>query len=195
MRLLLLAVLMAACCFTSSAQKDSIPSISQKTRGMDTREGFFKFYYDDKAGKIWLEVDKWQEEFLYVNSLTGGLGSNDIGLDRNQLGESRVVQFLRSGPKVLLLESNYKFRAGTDNPEERRAVEEAFAQSALGGFKVEAEEGGRALIDLTPFLLRDAHGVAQRLKEREQGTYKLDENRSALWLERTKNFPKNNEKH
>ncbi|MCB0583508.1 MAG: zinc-dependent metalloprotease [Phaeodactylibacter sp.] len=170
-----------------------VPSISEKAKGFQPYEGFFRFYYDDKEGKIWLEVDKWEEEFLYVNSLTGGLGSNDIGLDRNQLGDSRVVRFLRSGPKVLLLESNYKFRAETDNPEERRAVEEAFAQSVLGGFKVEAEEGGRALIDLTAFLLRDAHGVAQRLKERKQGEYKLDEKRSALWLERTGNFPKNSE--
>lgn len=184
---------MGACCYALPAQKDSIPSISQKTKGMDAHEGFFNFYYDSKAGKIWLEVDKWEEEFLYVNSLSGGLGSNDIGLDRNQLGESRVVKFLRSGPKLLLLEPNYKYRAESSNPEERRAVEEAFAQSVLGGFKVEAEEEGRALIDLTPFLLRDAHGVAERLKQLKQGTYKLDEKRSALWLERTKNFPKNSE--
>lgn len=193
MRSLILAVFLSACYFPSFAQKDSIPSITQKTRGMDAHEGFFKFYYDAKGGRIWLEVDKWEEEFLYVNSLTGGLGSNDIGLDRNQLGNSRVVKFLRSGPKVLLLEPNYRYRAETDNPEERQAVEEAFAQSVLAGFKVEAEEEGRALIDLTPFLLRDAHGVAERLKDRKQGSYKLDEKRSALWLERTRNFPKNSE--
>lgn len=190
MRPLFLTVLMSACCYAASAQ---IPAIAEKTKGFQAHEGFFKFYYDHKEGKIWLEVDKWEEEFLYVNSLPGGLGSNDIGLDRNQLGESRIVKFLRSGPKVLLLEPNYRFRAETDNPEERKAVQEAFAQSVLGGFKVEAEEEGRALIDLTPFLLRDAHGVAERLKQRKQGTYKLDEKRSALWLERTKNFPKNSE--
>ncbi|MCB0612250.1 MAG: zinc-dependent metalloprotease [Phaeodactylibacter sp.] len=190
MRILLLAVLMSACCHASLAQ---LPTITEKTKGFQPYEGFFKYYYDAKAGKIWLEVDKWEVAFLYVNSLTGGLGSNDIGLDRNQLGDSRVVQFLRSGPKVLLRELNYKFRAGTDNTEERRAVEEAFAQSVLGGFQVEAEEGTRALIDLSPFLLRDAHGVSQRLKEGKQGVYKLDEKRSALWLERTRNFPKNSE--
>ncbi|MCB0583875.1 MAG: zinc-dependent metalloprotease [Phaeodactylibacter sp.] len=190
MRFFLLVLWWSACWPASFAQ---IPTISEKTNGFRPFEGFFKFYYDEKEGNIWLEVDKWEVEFLYVNSLTGGLGSNDIGLDRNQLGESRVVKFLRSGPKVLLLEPNFRFRAETGNPEERRAVEEAFAQSVLGGFKVEAEEGGHVLIDLTPFLLRDAHGVAERLKDRKQGNYKLDEKRSALWLERTKNFPKNSE--
>lgn len=190
MRLLFLALIVSACCSTAWAQ---MPTIAEKTKGFQAYEGFFTFYYDAKDGKIWLEVDKWEEAFLYVNSLAGGLGSNDIGLDRNQLGESRVVKFLRSGPKVLLLEPNYKFRADTDNPEERRTVEGAFAQSVLGGFKVEAEEDSRVLIDLTPFLLRDAHGVAERLKSRKQGTYKLDEKRSALWLERTRNFPKNSE--
>ena len=190
MRLFLLIELWSNYCFPLWAQ---VPSIAEKTEGMQAFEGFFRFYYDEKEGKIWLEVDKWNEAFLYVNSLTGGLGSNDIGLDRNQLGESRVVKFLRTGPKILLIEPNYRYRALSDNPDERRAVEDAFAQSALGGFKVEAETDGRALIDLTPFLLRDAHGVAERLKQNKQGAYKLDDNRSMLWLERTKNFPKNSE--
>ncbi len=168
-------------------------SIAAKVKGAKAYEGFFNYYWNAKTGKIWLEVDKLDREFLYVSSLPAGLGSNDIGLDRNQLGVRAIVKFIRSGPKVLLVQPNYRYRAVSDNPDERKAVEEAFAQSVLGGFTVAAEADGRVLIDLTAFLMRDAHGVVDRLQGRNQGSYKLDANRSAIYLERTKNFPKNSE--
>ena len=189
----LLLVTLAPLLTYGQEKEESRKTIAERTAGMQAYDGFFKFYWDEAGGKIWLEVDRWEEEFLYVNSLTGGLGSNDIGLDRNQLGESRVVKFVRSGPKVLLLEPNYRYRAESDNPEERRSVREAFASSVIGGFQVEAMTGERVLVDLTDFLLRDAHGVAQRLKKGKQGTYKPDKDRSAIYLERTRNFPKNSE--
>ncbi len=155
--------------------------------------GYFTFYWDEKLGKIWLEINKFDTEFLYVNSLAAGVGSNDIGLDRGQLGQERVVEFTRSGNKILLVQLNYGYRAMSDNPLEKQAVEEAFAQSVLWGFKVEKEAGGKVLVDATKFLLRDAHNVAATLKRKKQGSYKLDESRSAIYLPRTKNFPKNAE--
>lgn len=168
-------------------------SISAKTAGMKAFPGYFSFYWDEKEGRIWLEINRWDEEVLYVNSLAAGVGSNDIGLDRNQLGDTRIVKFQRVGPKVLLLQPNYNYRAVSNNADERRSVADAFAQSALWGFKVEAEENGRVLVDFTPFLLRDAHGVVARLKTNNQGTYRPDDSRSAIYLEQTKNFPKNSE--
>lgn len=155
-------------------------------------EGFFDFYWEDSTGKIWMEVDRLNEEFLYVNSLPAGVGSNDIGLDRGQLGGERIVRFERVGPKVLLIESNYNFRAVSDNPQERQAVKQAFAESAHWGFEVKKKDG-KDLIDLTSFLLRDAHGVASRLQSSNQGTFKLEPSRSAIFLPRTKNFPSNSE--
>ncbi|HEY0368701.1 MAG TPA: zinc-dependent metalloprotease, partial [Chthoniobacterales bacterium] len=104
-----------------------------------------------------------------------------------------VVRFVRSGPKVLLVEQNLTYRANSPNPDERAAVEQAFAQSALWGFKIEAEENGRVLVDATPFLLSDARGVAETLKATKQGTYKVDDARSAIFLPRTKGFPQNTE--
>lgn len=167
--------------------------ISAKTQGMEGHDGFFKYYWDAKQGKIWLEVENFDAEFLYVNSLPAGIGSNDIGLDRNQLGDSRVVKFERVGPKVLLKEVNYRYRAISDNEDEKKSVEDAFAQSVIWGFKVEAEQDEKVLIDLTPLLMYDAHGVAGRLSRLGQGNYKVDGSRSALYLESTKNFPKNSE--
>ena len=104
-----------------------------------------------------------QQEFLYVNSLPVGLGSNDIGLDRGQLGGERVAYFERIGPKVHLVQPNLEYRASTNNPMEEKAVRDAFAKGVLWGFEVAAETGARVLIDATDFIVRDAHGIAQRL--------------------------------
>ncbi|TFH18442.1 DUF5117 domain-containing protein [Candidatus Bathyarchaeota archaeon] len=160
---------------------------------MEKHPGYFTYYWDPKKGKLWLEIDKLETEFLYVNSLKAGVGSNDIGLDRNQLGDTKVVKFQRIGPKILLTQVNYGYRALSDNPQEKEAVEDAFAKSVIGGFTVEAEEEESVLVDATDFFLRDAKQVVQRLKEKEQGEYELDPKRSALHLPATKNFPKNTE--
>ena len=168
-------------------------TITEKVSGMEKFPGYFDFYWDAKAGKVWLEIDKWNSEFLYVEALPAGIGSNDIGLDRGQLGQSYIVRFERTGPRVLLMASNYGFRANSDNADERRAVKDAFAESTLWGFEVAAEEGGRALVDATTFYLRDAHQVPGTLQRLQQGTFRLDPTRCAFYLANTKNFPKNTE--
>ncbi len=169
------------------------PSISEYTEGMERYEGFFNFYWDQNEGKIWLEVDKVDEELIYVNSLAAGVGSNDIGLDRSQLGNTRLVRFYRSGPRLLMVQPNLGFRATSENELERKSVEEAFARSVLWGFEIAAEEEGVYLVDATDFLLRDAHGVTDRLRGTGQGNYSLDRSRSAIYLPGTFNFPKNSE--
>ena len=178
---------------TAETPKPTDTTLTAKVKNMQQFPGYFTFYWDEKEGKIWLEIDTFGVEFLYVESLPAGIGSNDIGLDRGQLGQERVVKFSRSGNKILLTHINYGYRASSNNADERQAVEEAFAQSVLWGFTVEKEEGGKVLVDATKFLLQDAHNVVARLKQRKQGTYKLEESRSAIYLPRTKNFPKNTE--
>ncbi|MGZ8846220.1 MAG: DUF5117 domain-containing protein, partial [Pyrinomonadaceae bacterium] len=169
------------------------PTITEKVTAMQKFPGYFPFYWDAKAGKVWLEIEKWNSEFLYVESLPAGIGSNDIGLDRGQLGQNYIVRFERVGPRVLLIASNYDYRANTDNVDERRAVKDAFAESTLWGFEVAAEEGDRALVDATTFYLRDVHGVPGTLQRSQQGQFRLDASRSAFYLPNTKNFPKNTE--
>lgn len=180
---------------TASALAQDMPTIADKTEGMEVSEGYFTYYHDTGEGKVYLEIhEKLDMEFLYVNSLAAGVGSNDIGLDRNQLGDSRVVYFERRGPKILLVQPNYSYRAVTNNPKEQQSVRDAFARSVLWGFEVAAEDpGGAILIDLTAFLMRDAHGVANRLRSGGQGSYRLDESRSALYDPGTLNFPQNSE--
>ena len=155
-------------------------------------EGFLPFLWDDAAGKVWLEPQNWGREFLYVTSLPAGIGSNDIGLDRGQLGRTQIVRWERSGNRVLLVASNNGYRAGSSSEDERRAVRDSFAESVLWGFEASVQDG-KVLIDATPFLLRDSHGVSETLQRARQGSYKVDASRSAFYLPRTKNFPKNTE--
>ena len=189
MRIILL--LLSAFPFFVAAQK--LPSIEEKTKDLKRYEGFFNFYWNENAGKLWLEVDKLETEILYVVSLPAGIGSNDIGLDRGLLGEDRVVKFQKVGRKLLLVQPNYAYRAVTTDKAEQQAVEQSFAQSTIWGFTVEAESNGKVLVDATDFLLRDAMKVSNTLRRMKQGNYQPDKTRSAMYLPRTKNFPLNSE--
>ena len=164
---------------------------SDKKKDFVKYEGLYDFYYDESQDKIYLEVNDLNKEFLYVYSLSSGIGSNDIGLDRGQLGNEQVVFFKKAGNKLLLVQPNLKYRAITDNVLERKSVEQAFAKSVLFGFPIEEEKNGVYIIDITDFLMQDAHGVSERLKRAQQGSYSLDKSKSAFALDRTKAFPKN----
>jgi hypothetical protein len=181
-----------------------LPTIASRTTSMKKMGGYFSIYWDERAGRMWLEIDKFDSEFLYIDSMPAGMGSNDLGLDRGQLGGSRIVRFIRSGPKILMLEPNYRYRADNGNPEERRVVEESFAQSVIWGFDAQAEEGGHVLVDATQFFLRDAHNIPQAIQRAQPigggpsfggggGSFRLDASRCAFYLANTKNFPKNTE--
>ena len=170
-----------------------IPSIADKTQGMEKRDGFIPLFWDSKAGKIWLQIDRFDEEMLYYVSLPAGMGQNDLGLNRGDLGPSMVVSFHRVGPKILMNEANYSYRAVSDDPLERKSVDDGFPTSVIWGFDVGAETGGSVLVDATSFFIRDAHGVINTLRQTQQGTFSLDTSRSAVYLPRTRNFPENTE--
>jgi hypothetical protein len=181
-----------------------LQTIASRTAQMKKMPGFFPLYWDERAGRLWLEIDKFDQEFLYLESLPAGMGSNDLGLDRGQSGATRIVKFIRSGPRILLLEPNYGFRSTGGNADERRAVEESFAQSVLWGFDIVVEDGGRALVDATNFFLRDTHDVPRAIQQARpvggaaQGgggasSFRLDATRCAFYLPNTRNFPKNTE--
>lgn len=163
----------------------------EKKENLKNFEGFFNFYYSENDDEIYLEVKDLEKEFLYVQSLATGVGSNDIGLDRGQLGGEAVVKFIKAGNKLLLVQPNLRYRAETDNVQEKRSVEEAFARSVLYGFEIQEENGGNYIIDITPFLMEDAHGVSARLEQGNHGNFKINKGKSALSLERTRAFPKN----
>jgi len=173
-----------------SAQQ--LPSIEEKTKDSKKQEGFLDFYWEESTGKIFLAI-KLDTEILYQQSLPAGLGSNDIGLDRGLLGDTRIIKFSKVGRKILMIEPNYAYRAVTKDANEKRAVEQSFAQSALWGFTLEAESNGKYLVDATDFIVRDAMRIGNRIRMNQQGSYSFDKTRSAIYLDRTKNFPVNTE--
>jgi Met-zincin/Domain of unknown function (DUF5117) len=174
----------------------SLPAqtISSKTTGMTHLPGYLPLDWDAKAGKLYLEIPHLDTDILYTHSLPYGTGSNDLGLDRGQISEGELIRFQRTGPKVLLIEPNQRFRSTSTDPAEQLAIRQSFPESVLYGFKVEAEDpSGAVLVDATDFFLRDAHGVAETLTSLKQGAYKLDASRSTIALDATKSFPQNTE--
>ena len=178
-------------CWLVTAQSPS--KIAEKTKSMKRFDGFFTFWWDAINGKIWLQVDKFDKEFLYVNSLPAGLGSNDLGLDRGLIGGTRIVSFNKVGKKLFLVQPNYSFRASAKDKNEQKAVKESFAQSTIGNFVIDEEEGDKVLVDATNFFVRDAQNVADRIRLARQGSYVFSEPRSAVYMANTKNFPLNSE--
>jgi hypothetical protein len=191
--LLALAVVILFVSAPSVRAQEKDKSIRTRTKNLQKLDGYLPLYWDAENGKLLMEIERFNAEFLYQVSLPTGVGSNPIGLDRGQLGTTSVVFFERTGQKVMLVRPNYRYRALTNDAEERRAVEESFARSVLWGFKVEASEDARVLVDATAFFMRDAHGVVETLRRTQQGRFQLDESRSSFYLARTKNFPQNTE--
>ncbi|AEL26683.1 zinc-dependent metalloprotease [Cyclobacterium marinum] len=163
--------------------------------GFSTQQnkGFFDFKWQEKDDRIILIIDQLGEEFLYVNALATGIGSNDLGLDRGQLGGRRIVKFEKVGDKILLIQPNYNFRGTSNNQAEANSIEEAFAKSVIGGFPILNADNGHYRIDITNFLLRDAHGIANTLSRKNQGHYTVDQSKSAIYLPNTISFPDNTE--
>jgi hypothetical protein len=168
------------------------PTITAKVAGLERRAGFLDLYWDAVSGRLYATVRP-GEELLHQTTLSHGLGSNPVGLDRGQLGPTRLVTFERRGPTVLLVQKNLRFRALEGTPAERQAVESSFARSVIWGGKVAAEEDGRVLVDVTSLVLSDAHGIAAQLRDTEQGDYAVDDARSAVDPAFCRAFPKNSE--
>jgi hypothetical protein len=167
-----------------------ITSIEEKVTGLKKIDGFFPLYWDEAAARLWLEIPKLDTEVLYSTGLATGLGSNDIGIDRGTLTGSRIVKFERAGPKVLMVQPNYQFRAITTNAAEARTVRDAFARSVLWGFTIAGITGDRVLVDFTEYLVRDANDMASRLRP---GSYRFDATRSSIYAPMLLGFPKNTE--
>ncbi len=174
------------------------PELGPKVAGLERRAGLFDLYVDRAQGKVFAVLPAANgprgriAEVLYVEGITTGLGSNPVGLDRGQLGDTQVLDVRRVGSRILFEAENLRYRAQTDDPAERATVRESFATSVIWSGEVLAEDlVGRTLVDLTSFLVRDAHGVGVRLAQTGQGSFSLDRDRSAIDLDACLAFPKN----
>jgi hypothetical protein len=192
-----LLVLLTACTTTAppppAAPVVEKSAMETKTSKLQKLDGYIPLYWDAENGKLLMQISRFGEELLYQSSLPAGVGSNPIGLDRGLLGQTQIVTFDRVGPKVLMTAANYRFRAISNDEAEQRAVADSFARSVMWSFKVEASDATSVLVDATDFILSDQQGITRTLRQTQQGSYSLDRNRSAIYLPRTKAFPKNSE--
>ena len=187
-RIIVMSLLACAASFAAAAE------IESRTASLQHMHGFLPLHWDAKKGRLYLEIPHLNTDLLYFTSLPYGVGSNDLGLDRGQVSEPRIVRFERVGAKILLVQRNQFFRSSASDPAERLAVRQSFPESVLAGFSVEAQEAdGAVLVDATDFFLRDAHEVLAALTQAKQGTYKLDDKRSAIVIDATRALPKNTE--
>ena len=169
---------------------ESVESVLHNTQEMP---GFIPLHWDSEEGRLYADISDVEGPFIYYNGLSHGVGSNDLGLDRGRLGDTYLVEFRKVGKKVFLAALNTKYTARSEDAQERRAVAEAFAESIIWGFAV-VESGPDALvIDLTDFALSDATGIADLLAARGEGSFSIDESRSAIYPPKTKSFPDNTE--
>jgi hypothetical protein len=156
-------------------------------------EGFIDTWWDEETGRMLVRVEEFDVPFIYQTSLPRGVGSNDLGIDRGQLGSTKIVRFMRSGPKILLVEDNLQYRARSDNAAERQAITESFARSVIWGFTDIDSDATSTIIDATEFFVRDSHALGARLAAAGEGSFSVDDSRSAIFLPRTKAFPDNTE--
>ena len=169
---------------------ESVESVLLNTQEMP---GFIPLHWDSEEGRLYADISDVEGPFIYYNGLSHGVGSNDLGLDRGRLGDTFLVEFRKVGKKVFLAALNTKYTARSEDAQERRAVAEAFAESIIWGFAVVESGPNTLVIDLTDFALSDATGIADLLAARGEGSFSIDENRSAIYLPKTKSFPDNTE--
>ncbi len=191
----------------AAAATDEAKSGEAKRGPLEKKEGLLTLHFDRSAGRIWLEIpsETGPSEtgpsgdptraigtYLFSEGLTGGLGSNPVGLDRGELSPTRLVELRRMGNRLLMIQPNLRYRAEEGSIEERHAVGTSFAQSILWAGEIDSTRlEGRDLVDLTSFLIRDSHDITIRLRASGQGTFKLDESRSVVDLDSSHVFPDN----
>lgn len=193
---------LAAVCAAAQSQPAAPKSLAERTASMHHHAGLIPLDWDAQSGKLYLEVPMTgnadytrSADFLYTHSTPSSVGSSQLGsygLDRGQISEGAIVHFERTGPKLLLVEPNLRFRSSSADPAEQASVEESFPVSVLAGFTIDADSpDGTVLVDATPFALTDAHRVAEALAQGKQGSFHVDPARSIVVLGDTKAFPQN----
>lgn len=186
--------------FAASSQvaAEEAMTFDEAVEGLEVKDGLLPVYLDHAKGRVLFKLPPGDEKsgisasMIYVEYLRAGLGSNPVGLDRAQDGTEQLVHFRRLGEKIFIEAENTRFIASAENPLERQAVEQSFASSILWAGKIEAvAEDGSLLLDMSEFLLRDAHGVAAQLKAAKEGDFKLAPKLSAVDAAASLVFPEN----
>src|SRR5262249_62104421 len=128
MRKLIALAILSCLSILTAAQTDQ-----SRTSGLKRNDGFLPFYWDAKKGVLLFELSpqRLNEEFIYFTGLSSGVGSIEMFADRSSVGGPQLCRFVRSGPKVLVIAENTRFRAENGSSELKHSVERSFPTSVL----------------------------------------------------------------
>ncbi len=162
-----------------------------RTAGLQRHAGLVDLYWDAETGQLLLGVPEGLGDLLHYVALVEGLGSNDVGLDRGQLGVRQVVRFERTGPVVQLVAPNLAWRLERPAGDGGAGARQSFADGVLASFALLAEFEGRWLIDATEFLCSDAHALVKTLGDAGQGDFTLSREDSVVLPDGARAFEDN----
>ncbi|MGQ0734437.1 MAG: zinc-dependent metalloprotease [Acidobacteriota bacterium] len=174
------------------AQQPPASSLAERTGGLQRADGFVPFYWDAARGRVLMEIPAFDQDVIYYISAASGGGSVEMSFDRGILDTS-VIHFHRSGPRVLVVEQNLRYRAVGGAAALVENVRDSFASSVVAALPVEADQGGRVLVDATSLFMRDAADVAGTFRNANQGAFRFEPARSGFYPARMKAFPDNTE--
>ncbi len=207
---LLLSILIASTLFAQQpAREVKEVDLATRTAGLPRVEGFLPYFWDAKKGELLFELSPaaLDRQFLYFTALGSGIGSIEMFADRSSIAGQYVCRFLRVGPRVLVVEDNERFRATAGPADLKHSVALSFPTSVIAALPIEAEQNGTVLVNANPLVLRDAVGLLDQFRNPTRAvggamirsttanpaSWRLDEARSALDLDHTRNFPLNTE--
>lgn len=174
--------------------------------GMERRDGYIPMLWDAGKGKLYFELTRLDQDILYFTSVAKGSGSGSVGFEWAGGGEGGVIQFQRVGPKVMVVQKNLRFRAGSGGPGVEKGLDASFPESIIASLPIIRTDGSTVIVDATPLVVRDAAGFASTTGRGGRGgggpqaneliggtVWRFDPDRSAIYLPHTKGFPKNSE--
>jgi hypothetical protein len=162
--------------------------------GLEKRDGFLELYVDTNDNRVLAKLPKADKDgvalrLIHTARLTAGLGSNPVGLDRGWGDSGKIIVFRQMGNKVIIEAENLTYRAGPENPLEKRAVQESFARSFLASADI--VDGSKRVVDLTDFLTSDILGLTQYLQDGGHGTFTVAKDRTLVDTKNVFAFPDN----
>jgi len=158
------------------------------TKDAEVIKGWFTLYR--KRENLYMEIrpDQLDKEFLGIFSFARGIGSNFVlgGLPLND----RLLEFRRSGDRILVMEKNPRFTAPAGTPM-AKAVDLSIPSSVIASLKVESvHDSTRAvLVDFANFVVSDVSDLAEGLRQATTKSMRFDKERSAVTS--VKAFPEN----
>ena len=116
----------------AAAQQPAPPAarVADRTAGLTRADGFIPFYWDEARGRVLMEIPAFNQDVLYYVSAASGGGSVEMSFDRGIMSTS-VIHFHRSGPRVLVVEQNLRYRAVGGSTALVENVRDSFPSSVL----------------------------------------------------------------